>query len=274
MPPLAFTLALAAAVLHAFWNILLARARDPESATVVALLAAVIVFAPVAALRFDAEWDVWPFIVVTSMLQLLYFALLATAYRKAELSFVYPVARGVAPAIVLVVSVVALGHATSPAQVAGVVLVGVGVLLVRGLRRPADPHALGFALGIACVIASYTLLDKRGITHASPITYLELSMIPAALGYAGATLAVKGRARVQAELGASAVLAGLASFAAYALILAALARASAASVAAVRETSVVMATAFAAVVLHERVSGARLVGSLLVVTGIALLGLR
>jgi drug/metabolite transporter (DMT)-like permease len=274
MPPLAFTLALAAAVLHAFWNILLARARDPESATVVALLAAVIVFAPVAALRFDAEWDVWPFIVVTSMLQLLYFALLATAYRKAELSFVYPVARGVAPAIVLVVSVVALGHATSPAQVAGVVLVGVGVLLVRGLRRPADPHALGFALGIACVIASYTLLDKRGITHASPITYLELSMIPAALGYAGATLAVKGRARVQAELGASAVLAGLASFAAYALILAALARASAASVAAVRETSVVMATAFAAFVLHERVSGARLVGSLLVVTGIALLGLR
>ena len=98
MPPLAFTLALAAAVLHAFWNILLARARDPESATAVALLAAVIVFAPVTALRFDAEWAVWPFIVVTSMLQLLYFALLATAYRKAELSFVYPVARGVAPA--------------------------------------------------------------------------------------------------------------------------------------------------------------------------------
>ena len=170
--------------LHAFWNILLARARDPESATAVALVAAVIVFAPVTALRFDAEWAVWPFIVVTSMLQLLYFALLATAYRKAELSFVYPVARGDAPAIVLVVSVVVLGHGTSPAQVVGVALVGVGVLLVRGLRRPADPHALAFALGIACVIASYTLLDKRGITHASPVTYLELSMIPAALGYA------------------------------------------------------------------------------------------
>lgn len=274
MPPLAFILALAAAVLHAFWNVLLARARDPESATAVALIAAVIVFAPVTALRFDAEWAVWPFIVVTSMLQLLYFALLATAYRKAELSFVYPVARGVAPAIVLVVSVVALGHGTSPAQVVGVVLVGAGVLLVRGLRRPADPHALVFALGIACVIASYTLLDKRGITHASPITYLELSMIPAALGYAGATLAVKGRVRVRAELGASAVGAGLLSFAAYALVLAALERASAASVAAVRETSVVMATALAAFALHERVSRSRLAGSVLVVAGIALLALR
>jgi drug/metabolite transporter (DMT)-like permease len=274
MPPLAFTLALAAAVLHAFWNLLLARARDPESATAVALVAAVVVFAPVTALRFDAELAVWPFIVVTSLLQLLYFALLATAYRKAELSFVYPVARGVAPAIVLVVSVVALEYSTSIAQVAGVVLVGVGVLLVRGLRPTSHPHALAFALGISCVIASYTLLDKRGITHASPITYLELSMVPAALGYAGAILVVKGGTRIRAELGASAVLAGIASFAAYALVLAALARASAASVAAVRETSVVMATVFAAAVLHERVSRSRLAGSVIVVGGIALLALR
>lgn len=274
MPPVAFTLALGAAVLHAFWNLLLARARDTESATAIALLASVVVFAPVTALRFDAEWAVWPFIVVTSLLQLLYFALLATAYRKAELSFVYPVARGVAPAVVLVVSVAVLGHGTSAAQVAGVVLVGAGVLLVRGLKKPPDPHALWFALGIAAVIASYTLLDKRGITHASPITYLELSMIPAALGYAAATIAVRGRARVRAELGLAAVAAGCASFAAYALVLAALQRASAASVAAVRETSVVMATVFAAVVLHEQVSRWRVAGSVLVVAGIALLALR
>jgi drug/metabolite transporter (DMT)-like permease len=274
MPPVAFLLALAAAFLHAFWNLLLARARDTESATAIALLAAVVVFAPVTALRFEAEWAVWPFIVATSLLQLLYFALLATAYRKAELSFVYPIARGVAPAIVLVVSAIALGHGTSAAQVAGVFLVGAGVLLVRGLTRPPDPHALWFALGIAAVIASYTLLDKRGITHASPITYLELSMIPAALGYAAATVAVRGRARVRAELGVASVLAGCASFAAYALVLAALQRASAASVAAVRETSVVIATGFAAAVLHERVSRSRVAGSALVVAGIALLALR
>jgi drug/metabolite transporter (DMT)-like permease len=273
MPPVAFTLALAAAVLHAFWNLLLARARDTEGATAVALLAAVIVFAPATVLRFDAEWAVWPFIVVTSLLQLLYFALLATAYRKAELSFVYPVARGVAPAIVLVISVLVLGHATSAAQVAGVLLVGAGVLLVRGLKRSPDPHALWFALGIAGVIASYTLLDKRGITHASAVTYLELSMIPAALCYAVAVVTVKGRAAIRGELNTASVIAGCASFAAYALVLAALERASAASVAAVRETSVVMATGFAALVLHERVSRWRVAGSVLVVGGIALLAL-
>jgi drug/metabolite transporter (DMT)-like permease len=274
MAPLAFSLALAAAFLHAFWNLLLARARDPESATVVALLAAVIVFAPVTAVTFDAEWAVWPFVVVTSMLQLVYFALLATAYRKAELSFVYPVARGVAPALVLVVSVTVLGHGTSAAQVAGVILVGAGVLLVRGLRRPPDPQALWFALGIAAVIASYTLLDKRGITHASPVTYLELSMIPAAAGYAIAVVVAKGSRAVRTELGLSSVVAGLLSFAAYALVLAALERASAASVAAVRETSVVIATVFAALVLREEVSRWRVLGSAVVVCGIGLLALR
>ena len=79
---------------------------------------------------------------------------------------------------------------------------------------------------------------------------------------------------MRAELGPSSVVAGLLSFVAYALVLAALERASAASVAAVRETSVVIATVFAALVLHERVSRWRALGSAIVVCGIGLLALR
>jgi drug/metabolite transporter (DMT)-like permease len=66
--------------------------------------------------------------------------------------------------------------------------------------------------------------------------------------------------------------AGLATFGAYVLVLAALSRASAASVAAVRETSVVIATALAAPLLRERVGAIRLAGAVLVVAGVALLG--
>jgi drug/metabolite transporter (DMT)-like permease len=271
MPPLALSLALAAAFLHAFWNLLLARARDPECATAVALVAAVIVFAPVTAATWQLDSRVWPFIAVTSVLQLVYFALLAAAYRTAELSFVYPLARGLAPVLVLLVGVAAIGQVTSAAQIAGVCLIATGVLLVRGLRRPARSTGLVFALGIAVCIAFYTLLDKHGIRYAAPITYLELSMIPAAVVYASAVLAVKGRERVRLELGRAAVAAGLASFGAYALVLAALERASAASVAAVRETSVVIATALAAPLLRERVGRMRLAGAALVACGIALL---
>lgn len=69
------------------------------------------------------------------------------------------------------------------------------------------------------------------------------------------------------------VLAGLATFGAYALVLAALERAPAAPVAAVRETSVVIATALAGVVLGERVTRARLAGAVVVVAGVALISI-
>ncbi len=68
-------------------------------------------------------------------------------------------------------------------------------------------------------------------------------------------------------------VAGLATFAAYALVLAALQRAPAASFAAVRETSVIVATAFAGLFLQERVGWVRMAGAVAVATGIGLLGL-
>src|ERR1700758_1152226 len=110
MPVSALGLALAAACVHALWNVLLARARDVEAATAVPLLVAEVAFAPAPVAGFPAERAVIPFLIVTGALQLLYFTLLATAYRVAELSVVYPVARGTAPVLVLVVGVVALGH--------------------------------------------------------------------------------------------------------------------------------------------------------------------
>jgi drug/metabolite transporter (DMT)-like permease len=273
MPLDAFLLALAAAFTHAFWNILLARARDPQAATAVALLVSIVVFAPVAALTWELEAAAWPYLAVTSVLQLVYFGLLIYAYRRAELSVVYPVSRGLAPVLVLAAGVVVLGAATSAVQVGGVLLVGLGVLLVRGLRAEADPVGLAFGVLIACVIASYTLLDSRGIRYANPITYLEVSMIPCALAYAAAIAHIQGRASLRGELNLSAVTAGVATFTAYALVLAALDRASAASVAAVRETSILIATGLAAFVLHERVSPGRLAGAVLIVGGVALVAL-
>ncbi len=273
MPAFAFALALAAAFLHAFWNLLLARTRDPQAATAVALVSSVIVFAPVTALVWRADAKVWSFIVTTSLLQLLYFALLATAYARAELSLVYPIARGTAPVIVLVVGVVALDAGASPAQAAGVCLVGVGVILVRGVRGNADALGTAFALAIASTIAAYTLVDKHGIRHAGPIPYLELAVTPAALGYTAVVFTRRGAAPLRAELRGVPVLAGAVSFGAYVLVLAALARASAASVAAVRETSVVIATAAAAPFLRERVNWSRLAGATVVVAGVVLVSI-
>jgi drug/metabolite transporter (DMT)-like permease len=268
MPTSALLLALGAALVHAVWNVLLARARDPRAATAVALLVAELVFAVPAWITWNVHRAAWPFIVGSGALQLLYFTLLITAYRLAPLSVVYPIARGGAPVLVLIFGVAVLGHSTSLGQVLGVCLVAAGILLVRG-TRPTAGRGIAFGLAVAGVIATYTLVDKVGVSHAGALPYLELSMLVPSLAYA----AIYSPERLRAEINLSTVVAGIATFGAYCMVLLALQRASAASVAAVRETSVVVGAILAWRFLKEPVGLGRLGGAALVAGGIALVSL-
>lgn len=263
MSATALALALGAAGLHALWNLLVAGARDPLAALAVAVAVGVAAVVPVAVLTGDVGAGVWPYVVASAVLELLYFWLLARAYARAELSVVYPVARGGAPVLVLL-GALALGTVPTAPQAAGVLLVAAGVLLVRGAR--AEPGAAA-GLAVATAIAAYTLVDAEGIEHADPVAYLALVLAPTAI----VAPLVVGRARVRAQLRPAVAAAGLASAAAYLLALAALTLAPAASVAAVRETSVVIAVAFAGRALGERVTRGRVAGAVLVVAGVFLL---
>lgn len=270
MPAEALALALSAAVIHAIWNTLLAGSRDPQAFAGAVLLVGAVVGAPAVFFFWDVHAAVWPFIVATSTLELAYFILLAHAYTRAELSLVYPLARGLAPILVLVGALVFTAAATTPRQVAGVLLVGGGVLLVRGLRRGRGALT---AVAIACTIAAYTVVDKHGVRHASPVVYLELMSIFTGLGYAIFISRLRGVAALRRAFDSRSVLAGAGTFAAYACVLAALQLASAASVAAVRESGVLVATALGAIVLRERVTVWRCAGACLVVSGVVLLSL-
>jgi drug/metabolite transporter (DMT)-like permease len=268
----AFALALGAAALHATWNALLAGARDVRAATTVALGVAVLAFAPFAVATWQVDSEAVPWIVASATLELGYFVLLTTAYQRSDLSLVYPIARGSAPVLVLAGATLA-GVALGAWQAVGVVLVGLGVMLVRRVHGPVDRRGVALSLAIGLTIAGYTLVDKEGIEHASTLPYLVLVLAPVAVLALVTQLATHGTFGVRAELRWSAVLAGVLSFAAYALALAALDLAPAASVAAVRETSILFAVALGALVLRERVSRARVGGSILVVAGVALVAL-
>ncbi|HEU0304120.1 MAG TPA: EamA family transporter [Gaiellaceae bacterium] len=272
MPAEAFLLALGAAALHAGWNVLLARARDVRAATTVALVLSVILFAPAAAATWDVEAAAAPWIAASVVLELAYFLLLTAAYRASDVSLVYPIARGVAPVLVLLGSLLA-GAALGTLEALGVLLVGTGVLLVRGVGNVADRRGAALGLAIAATIAGYTLVDNEGIEHASAIAYLELVLAPVALVLLAAYVATSRLDALRGETGPATVAAAVASFGAYAFVLAALSLASAASVAAVRETSVLFAVALGAAVLHERVSRRRAVGAAAVVAGVALVAL-
>src|SRR5437588_10498260 len=134
MPISALLLALAAALVHAIWNLRLSDEEDVHSATAVAIAFGVLVFAPVAALSWRLQGAAVPYIAGSSALESLYLVLLATAYSLTSMSFVYPIARGSAPVLVLIAGAVALGGRVSALAAAGVVLVAVGIVLVRGVR--------------------------------------------------------------------------------------------------------------------------------------------
>ena len=185
----ALALALGAAFLHAGWNVLLAGSRDTAAGTGGLLVWGVVLLAPFALVFGDLSADAAPYIAASAALELGYFWLLARAYRGGALSVVYPVARGVAPVLVLVVGALGLGKGVGWLAGVGVLAVGAGVLLlVRPDLMSLDDHKSGllrrdvlFGLAIAATIAAYTLVDAEGVEHADPLAYLALVIAPCAL---------------------------------------------------------------------------------------------
>ena len=273
MPTGALLLALAAAVVHAGWNLLLAGAADTRSAAAGQLLVSIVAWAPAAALTWRVDRQALPYLAAASALQLAYFALLATAYAEAELSLVYPLARGAAPVIVALLAAAGAGGAITAVQVLGILAVAGGVIAVRGVRGPWRGRDTVLAAAIAATIAGYTVLDRYGVRHASPLSYVWLELLPVAVIYVGVVARRPGARAVLGAVSRRTIAAGIGGLASYALVLAALRLASAASVSAVRESSVVIAVGLASLVLGERVGRGRMAGAIVVAAGTALVAL-
>lgn len=263
----ALVLALGSAVLHAVWNLLLGRAKDVQAAAAATFLASVAIALPFAVVWWHADASVWPWALASTLLEAVYVVALALAYRGGEVSFVYPLTRGLAPVLVLAFGVVALGHGLSATELGGIVLVGSGVVAVRGVGARGDAQALVLTSTIAVTIAAYTMVDRVGIHRAGALTYFVLTLAGPSLIYPP----LVGVRAMRRELGWPVLGAALTNLGSFVLGLLALRHGSAAAVLAVRSASVVIATALAARVLSEHVSRTRLAGSLLVFAGIALL---
>ena len=277
MPLTALAIALGAAVIHSLWNLVIARSTDNQATTAVAIFFGTLVIMPFAVWAWDVRPEAWPWIAASSVLELVYFYLLTAAYSRAEMSLIYPIARGMAPVIVLVASIV-FGIAFGPLQAAGVAIVGIGVVLVRGFKGTARWSDVALALAVAtsamCASfkrrAGYTLVDKQGVRYADPITYLFLILIAPGLGSVLFIWARGGWPRIRKAIAWQSLAAGIGTNVAYMLVLFALTLAPAASVAAVREVGVVFAVFLGAVFMKEKVGRSRWIGALVVAAGVAL----
>jgi drug/metabolite transporter (DMT)-like permease len=270
MPVSALILALAAAFLHALWNMLAARSRDSQATLALAMTIGPVLLLPLAVLRWNVEPAAYPWMVLSAALELVYLVLLGAAYQRADMSLIYPIARGFAPVLVLIGGTIVFHERISPVSTLGILVVALGVLMVRGVRSPAALRHVALAGTIAAVIASYTLVDQQGVRLSDPIAYLVVvTGVPGAILLA-AIVWRDGTDRVRAALSPSLGVASVAGVSAYGFVLAALTMAPAALVSAVRETSVVIGTALAAFVLHEPVERSRWVGAAVVTAGVGL----
>jgi len=282
VPPLALALLLAAAVLHASWNLLVRGAED----RLVFTWWAQVMIAPLAIpvlLAGPSLRGVWPYALASAVLEAGYFATLAVAYGRGDFSLVYPLARGAAPLLLAAGAALVLHERPSPGGLAGLVVLAAGLAVVGGAplwgrKHPGESgsRGAGWALGVALFIALYSLVDGAAVRRFPPASYTLLVFALSAVLAGPPLLLWRGARAIGAEGRRSwrrIPVVGAFSLFSYILVLRAYKIAPVAYVGAVREVSIVLAALAGWRLLGESFGPTRTVGALLVVTGIALIAL-
>jgi drug/metabolite transporter (DMT)-like permease len=314
VPTLAIALVLVAAVLHAGWNVLLKTSGDTLWTAVRLQAIGTAILLPVGIWAWFANGTpavppeaIW-LALLSGVLEAVYFVCLSSAYQRGALSLVYPLARGSAPLLAVLVGILLLGERLAPLAIAGVASLLAGILLVsrpwRALRAAGAEHrgAIGFALATGASIAAYSAVDRLGVRLTEPWIYGSMLAVIATTLLAvavvgGRRLGVLAPAPlpvpVMGELPddppgvsrprrASVVLArdavaGVLALGAYLLVLSAYAIAPLATVAPLRESGIVLAAAWGALRLGEAAGGReaaiRILAAGLVVVGAITLAL-
>ncbi len=271
-----FTAVLFAAILHAAWNAIVKFGTDKLQGMVLLSIAhALIGLAMVLAFPLpDRASLIW--LILSVILHLAYKTFLTLAYQKGDLSRVYPISRGTAPVMVLVVSLLLLNDKFTQWQVAGVALIGLGILLMargvfaHGERRDLLPYALAAAMGTA----GYTLADGIGARLSmSPSAYIGWIFLLDASMFTVWALTFKGLKVIPKEprVLALGLLAGTASVGAYWIAVWAMTVAPIALVAALRETSVLFAVLIGVFFLKEKADKGKIISALVIVLGVILM---
>ncbi len=268
---------LAAALLHAVWNALVKGSSD-KTASMVAVVLGHVPFAIVALFFVESPVaDSWMWLLFGILLHAGYQLFLVAAYRFGDLSQVYPIARGVAPLLVTLISILFLGVLLSNFQLAAIMLIAIGITsicLVRKSDGALNGNAVVLALITGCFIAGYSLVDGTGARLAeSPLGYYSWLTIGNSIVIVLATHFMRrGILRdVFIHSKTAFLVGGGASFVAYALVVWAFTQAPIALVTALRETSIVFALLIGVFHLKERLSLVKVFSTVITLGGAMML---
>ncbi len=274
MTPIVLLLVLAAAGLHAGWNVLLKTSDDPLPTSTRALAASALIVTPACLVAWFVtghHWlpaAGWVILAVSACAEGLYFVFLSRAYLAGDLSVVYPVARGTGPLVAVTAGLLVLHEHLTAVELIGVVALLAGIWAVR---RPRMNAAVVPALITGVFIGLYTTLDRVGINLGTPWLYAGLLW-----GLMAAFLVIWTRGRPLGHGGGenwrTSIGIGTMMALAYGLALVALTLAPVAIVAPLRESAIVLVTAWGVWRLKEREGVAlRVAGAVAIVVGIVLI---
>jgi drug/metabolite transporter (DMT)-like permease len=273
LDPGVLLLVLLAALGHASWNAL-AKAGGDQLVFMTYQICVPVVPALVAALLLPPmAASAWPYVIISAVVHNVYFALLIGAYRHGDLSQVYPIARGSAPALVALGAWVLAGEALSAAELLGVFIVSGGIISLawrRGHRHHGETKAVAFALMNGFAIATYTIADGLGVRE-SGAAFTYIAWLFALDGFPlAATAWWQRRGRLKAAFAAQlkpGIAGAVIASGAYGIVIWALSLGPMAHIVALRETSVLLAAAIGTLVLGEPFGRYRIVAAAVVATG-------
>lgn len=291
----AFTLIIAAGIIHAFWNIVAKKAGGDARFSLFTSVLNALVWLPVGwwvGKDVVPQWGLteWAFVSASALLHIFYFVTLLRGYRVADLTVVYPLARGSGPLISSMVAVLFLGEHLSSlgavgiaAVVAGVFLIAGGPAMLRAATRPGPGEArdrtikgLYYGLLTGLFIAAYTVVDSYAVK--------VMLLSPILLDYMGnlvrvvilAPLGMMNWAetrRLWLQQWRFALVVAIFSPMAYVLVLYAVQTAPISHVAPAREVSMLFAALIGGKLLGEGDRLLRIAGALLIGVGVVALGL-
>lgn len=263
---------IASGATHAVVNAILKSGRDKMSSrTLIDGFSALLVLP--AAFLLPLPHGAWGWLAASWATHLVYLVCLIKAFERADMTIAYPISRGVAPALAATVAVAAFDEPIALPVVLGIAFVSAGVAAI-GLGRQVDRRGLGWALATGLCIALYTVIDAQGV-RAAPSALSYIVWIYLALGggigllfalWRGPRFIIAAREEWKPGLAAGAL-----SIVTYGLALYAYRLGDTPRLAALRETSILFGVAIAVVFLRERLTRGRLIGSLAIAGGAALL---
>lgn len=215
----------------------------------------------------------WGWLAVSMVVHLLYLYAMIRTYEVADFSAAYPAMRGTASLLTAAISVLVIGDRLALPVAVGIALIG-GALFALVFHRHLGRAALCWAVTTGSMTALYTIADAHGVRAApTPLSYIVWDFVLLGVVSVG-IFATVTRGRVFADMRAAwrpCVVAGALSIVTYGLALYALSLGPTAPLAALRETGMVTALLLAVIFLKERVTAARAIAVLGILSGAALI---